>query len=107
MDPVSQGRGGYSNSTVLACHLTILLCLKVSWPCCLVSPSASADRRRKIAPLMRSPRLNVLGFGPSVKLHLPAGTRITVLPGHELTSLIAILPTLRKTLAGEQRWLES
>lgn len=55
----------------------------------------------------KSPPLNVLKFGPFVKLHLPAGTGITVLPHHEITSLIAIFSTLRKTLSGEQRWLES
>lgn len=53
------------------------------------------------APSPTSPPLAVAQFGPAVKLHLPAGSRTSVLPKHELTSLIAILPPCAKRSLGQ------
>lgn len=55
------------------------------------------------APSTASPPLAVPQFGPVVKLHLPAGSRISVLPKHELTSLMAILPPCAKLSLGQGR----
>lgn len=52
------------------------------------------------APSATSPPLAGPQFGPVVKLHLPAGRGTSVLPKHELTSLIAILPPCAKPFLG-------
>lgn len=53
------------------------------------------------APSTAPPPLAVPQFGLVVKLHLPAGSRVSVLPKYELTSLLAILPPCTESFLGQ------